>query len=103
MVNSESGGPVQSYLHRPVCRPAGARIPLAILSAGAYIQGMTEDRKLSTAEAAALCGMKPNSWRSRVSRTMAPPPDGHHDARTPWWYESTIVEFKKTLRPYKTP
>jgi len=61
---------------------------------------MTEDRKLSTAEAAALCGMKPNSWRSRVSRTMAPPPDGHHDARTPWWYESTVTEFRKTLRPY---
>lgn len=47
--------------------------------------------KLSVAEVAEYLGIKPSSFRSRVSRGAAPDPDGYHDARTPYWLRSTIA------------
>ncbi len=62
-----------------------------------------EDRRLVTAEAAELAGMKPASWRGRVAREMAPKPDGHFDARTPWWLESTVLAFVAARKPPGRP
>lgn len=52
-------------------------------------------RKLTTAEAAALAGVSPENWRGWRSRGVpkhnpVPEPDGHHDARTPWWWSTTV-------------
>ncbi|MBB4940788.1 putative DNA-binding transcriptional regulator AlpA [Streptosporangium album] len=62
-----------------------------------------EDRKLVTKEVAELAGMKPPSWRARVARGDAPKPDGHHDQRTPWWLESTVLEFIAGRKPPGRP
>lgn len=48
------------------------------------------DRKLTGAEAANIAGISATSWRSNVSRQRAPQPDGWHDSRTRWWWESTV-------------
>jgi len=60
---------------------------------------------LVTARAAERAGVTPATWRkyaalARVERDggrdrpgLLPPPDGHHDARTPWWFESTVDEW----------
>jgi hypothetical protein len=51
---------------------------------------------------AARIGVKPGTWRKyqsiakkereagRDRKNLAPEADGHHDARTPFWYEATI-------------
>jgi hypothetical protein len=51
-------------------------------------------RKLTTAEAAERADCQPATWRGYVARGQAPKPDGHHDARTPWWWESTVDRWK---------
>lgn len=61
-----------------------------------------EDR-LTTAEVADLLGIKPVTWRGYVSHRKpvnnpAPAPDGHFDARTPYWNRST-VEAWRDARP----
>lgn len=63
----------------------------------------TEDRKLVTSEVAEMAGMKPATWRGRLSRGDAPKPDGHYDARTPWWYESTVRAFMAARKPPGRP
>jgi hypothetical protein len=50
--------------------------------------------QLGTAAAAERAGCAASTWRGYVSRGYAPKPDGHHDARTPWWYEATVDEWK---------
>jgi hypothetical protein len=54
---------------------------------------MPEDPKLRTAEAAKLAGVQSGTWRAYVSEGRAPVADGHHDARSPWWFESTVNAF----------
>lgn len=66
---------------------------------------MTE--RLTTAEAAELAGLSPANWRSWRARGVPklnpiPEPDGHYDARTPWWW-STTVEQWKSRRPKEQP
>jgi len=46
--------------------------------------------KLRVVEAAARAGIAPSTWRAYVAREQAPAADGQYDARTPWWYESTV-------------
>jgi hypothetical protein len=60
-------------------------------------------RQLTTAQAAELAGVSPTNWRGWRARGVpkgnpVPPPDGHHDLRTPWWW-STSVEQWKARRP----
>jgi hypothetical protein len=56
---------------------------------------MTSDQdKLRSADAAELAGIGLSTWSSYVSRKQAPEPDGHYDLRTPWWYRSTIENWK---------
>jgi predicted DNA-binding transcriptional regulator AlpA len=50
--------------------------------------------KLTTANAAALLGVTPATFRSYVAKGYAPPPDGHHDQRTPFWLRSTIETWQ---------
>ncbi|HLL69112.1 MAG TPA: hypothetical protein VK453_25855 [Micromonosporaceae bacterium] len=59
---------------------------------------MPKKDRLTTAEAAKLAGVQPVTWRGYVHRQHAPPPDGHLDARTPYWYRGT-VETWITHRP----
>lgn len=58
---------------------------------------MKKDR-LTTAEITAELGIKPSTWRSYVARGYAPKPDGHLDARTPYWFRSTIDTHRSTQR-----
>jgi hypothetical protein len=60
---------------------------------------------LVTALAAERAGVSPATWRKygalardereagRDRPGLLPPPDGWHDARTPWWYESTVDKW----------
>lgn len=57
-----------------------------------------EDR-LTTADVARLLGIDPATWRGYVShrkpvQNPAPPADGKFDARTPWWFRSTIEAWQ---------
>jgi predicted DNA-binding transcriptional regulator AlpA len=52
------------------------------------------DDQLTTANAAALVGVTPATFRSYVAKRYAPPPDGHHDQRTPFWLRSTIETWQ---------
>jgi len=57
---------------------------------------------LVTAQAAERAGVTPATWRKYVAiakrereagrdrPNLLPAPDGHHDKRTPWWYEATV-------------
>ena len=48
-------------------------------------------RRLTSAQAAAVAGLaSAASWRSRVSE-WGVESDGRHDARTPWWWETTVL------------
>lgn len=51
---------------------------------------------LSTAEVAELIGVKPSTFRAYVMRGQAPPADGYHDKRTPYWLRSTIEAWRPT-------
>lgn len=50
--------------------------------------------RMTTAEVADLLGIAPATWRAYVSRGQAPPPDGRHDARTPYWRRDTVEAWK---------
>jgi hypothetical protein len=57
-----------------------------------------EDR-LTTADVAKLLGIAPVTWRGYVSHRKpvnnpAPTPDGHIDARTPYWLRSTVEAWQ---------
>jgi hypothetical protein len=54
------------------------------------------DDKLRSAAAAELAGVRLSTWSAYVSRRQAPQPDGRYDLRTPWWYRSTVENFKAT-------
>lgn len=56
------------------------------------IVGMARER-LTVAQAAGLAGVTPVTWRSYVSRGQAPPKDGQYDARTPWWWSTTVQRW----------
>ncbi len=56
------------------------------------------DRQLTGPMVAAKLGIKPSTWRSyrkKIKGLPAPPPDGWHDKRTPWWWESTIDKWNR--------
>ena len=59
---------------------------------------MTGDERLTVAQVADLLGIKPGTFRAyrtrKVGRKYAPDPDGHYDERTPWWWRSTIKEWR---------
>ncbi len=55
-----------------------------------------DEQITGNAAAAARAGLtSATSWSSYVSRDYAPKPDGRHDGRTPWWWASTIDNWKK--------
>ena len=52
-------------------------------------------KKLGAKDAAAMVGVKPNTWRAYVAREQAPAPDGREEiSGTPWWWESTVKRFR---------
>lgn len=53
------------------------------------------DEKLTVTEIANLYGIKPATFRAYVKREQAPPADGHHDKRTPYWLRSTLEQWRK--------
>lgn len=57
----------------------------------------TGDEQITgNAAAAAFAGLETaTAWSSYVSRGRAPQCDGRHDGRTPWWWASTINDWKK--------
>lgn len=64
-------------------------------------------RRLTTSEAAWLAGVSVANWRGWRARGVpksnpVPEPDGHYDLRTPWWW-STTVEQWKARRPKEQP
>jgi hypothetical protein len=52
------------------------------------------DDKLLSGAAAELADVKLSTWSSYVSRGQAPKPDDYYDRRTPWWYRSTVEDWK---------
>ncbi|MEV0287889.1 transposase [Kribbella sp. NPDC050820] len=56
---------------------------------------MPEGPRLRTNEAAELAGVKPSTWRDYVADGRAPKPDGRYDERSPYWFESTVDDFKQ--------
>lgn len=58
----------------------------------------TDDDRLTVAEVAEHLGIAPSTFRSYVARDQAPKPDGHHDARTPWWRRATIERWHDNRR-----
>lgn len=50
--------------------------------------------QLTVRDVAELLGIQPVTWRAYVSRDQAPKPDGHIDARTPYWRRETIEAWK---------
>lgn len=56
---------------------------------------MTDTDRLTNADAAALAGVAPSTWRDYVARGRAPAPDGRL-GRTPWWRPDTITTWLET-------
>lgn len=56
---------------------------------------MTGTDRLTNADAAALAGVAPSTWRDYVARGYAPAPDGRL-GRTPWWRPATITTWLET-------
>ena len=53
------------------------------------------DEKLTANRAAALAGVKPNTWRAYVAREQAPQPDGREElSGHPYWLASTVLAWK---------
>lgn len=59
------------------------------------------DDKLTVTQIAALYGIKPATFRAYVKRNQAPPADGQHDGRTPYWLRSTLMAWRTTPEPSK--
>lgn len=63
--------------------------------------------RLTASEAAERAGVATSTWRAYVARArqeraagrdrpnLAPEPDGHYDARTPWWYATTVDAWNR--------
>lgn len=58
---------------------------------------MTEE-KLTVTQIAAAYDIKPATFRAYVKREQAPPADGYHDKRTPYWLRSTLEAWRSTRR-----
>lgn len=54
---------------------------------------VVRDVPLSTGQVAAQLGIAAATWRVRVHREQAPPPDGMFDGRTPYWWQTTIDAY----------
>lgn len=66
--------------------------------------------KLTAPQVAERLGITASAWRGYVSRARkaaaegksrpsdAPMPDGEHDKRTPWWWESTVDDWRRSRR-----
>jgi hypothetical protein len=52
------------------------------------------DDKLTVSQIAAEYGIKPSTFRAYVHRGQAPPADGYHDGRTPYWRRATLEEWR---------
>jgi hypothetical protein len=50
--------------------------------------------KLTTRQVGERLGIKGATWRAYVARGQAPEPDGHYDARTPYWTAETVDRWK---------
>ena len=64
---------------------------------------MTTTQQLDRAAVAARYGIQPASVTREVKRGSLPPPDGRL-CRSPWWWSSTLDEWKRpgrTGRPKK--
>lgn len=48
---------------------------------------------LTTNQVIGLLKLKSGTWRSLVSRDLAPKPDGHYTDRTPYWRVQTIFDY----------
>lgn len=57
-------------------------------------EGRTTGGRLTTQGVAEHLDIKASTWRAYVARGQAPQPDGHYDARTPYWLASTIDTWK---------
>jgi hypothetical protein len=53
------------------------------------------DDKLTVPKVAELYSIKPATFRVYVHRKQAPPADGYHDKRTPYWLRSTLEQWRK--------
>jgi hypothetical protein len=51
--------------------------------------------KLTISQVAERLGIAPSTWRGYVSREQAPRADGQFDRRTPWWWDTTIDNWKR--------
>lgn len=60
----------------------------------AQVERRSAGGKLTTRAVAERLGIKGATWRAYVTRGQAPQPDGHIDARTPYWTSATIDEWK---------
>lgn len=76
----------------------------AMIERASALEGW-EGERLTTSQAARLIGVKPATFRSYVTRGLAPKADGHVDARTPYWLRSTITQWqaKKDGQPGPEP
>lgn len=64
----------------------------------------TKRVKLTVAQAAALTGVTPATWRSYVARGQRPAPDGKTDpCGCPWWYETTVTRDVAARRAKRQP
>jgi len=55
---------------------------------------MSSDERLTVPQVAALLGVTTSTWRAYVARGQAPAADGRHSVRVPWWWRSTIEEWR---------
>lgn len=54
------------------------------------------DEKLTNPQAAARCGITASTWRAYVATGRAPAKDGEYNARTPWWWASTVERWQQS-------
>jgi hypothetical protein len=58
--------------------------------------GIGAGRRLTSADAAEVAGLgSAASWRNRA-REWGVAPDGHYDARTPWWWQTTVTLARRS-------
>jgi hypothetical protein len=66
---------------------------------------MSDDPRLSIAEAAVRAGVKATTWRAWRSRGRPrppiPPQDGWWEMRRPWWYASTVDAWREQRRQHR--
>lgn len=52
------------------------------------------DDKFTATQIATLYNITTSTFRAYVTRKQAPPADGYHDKRTPYWLRSTLEEWR---------